>query len=239
MKTKNVIFGIHPVLEALNEGKEFERIFLQKGIQSDQLSEVFKVCKKRGIPAAHVPKEKLNRITGKNHQGVIGITSEIIYQDIKDIIPQIYEKGETPLLLILDRVTDVRNFGAIARTAECVGVQAIIIPHKGSASLNEDAMKTSAGALNKIPICRMQSLTYTVTYLKESGIKIIGCTEKTSDIDYRTDFRNEETGLSKELMEVCDAKAKLPILGTIGSFNVSVAAGIILYEAIKQRADLK
>ena len=185
----------------------------------------------------------MNRLTTKNHQGVVAFVSPIVYQDLSAVVPQIFENGETPLLLILDRITDVRNMGAIARTAECTGVHAIIVPSRGSAQLNSDAMKTSAGALHKIPVCRENNLKDTITYLQECGIQIVACTEKAENYHFNTDMLgpiavimgSEEDGISPEYLKRCDAKAKLPMTGTIGSLNVSVACGTLLYEVIRQR----
>jgi 23S rRNA (guanosine2251-2'-O)-methyltransferase len=193
--------------------------------------------------AQQVPVEKLNRLTLKNHQGVVAFISPIIYQKIENIIPEIFEKGETPLILVLDCITDVRNMGAIARTAECAGVQAIVVPSKGSAQINPDAVKTSAGALYKIPVCRHDNLVQTVRFLQESGLQIVCCTEKTNDFIYKPDYSaptaivmgSEEDGVRNEIIRIADHLAKIPMYGEIESLNVSVATGVILYEAIRQR----
>jgi 23S rRNA (guanosine2251-2'-O)-methyltransferase len=185
----------------------------------------------------------LNRLTLKNHQGVVAFISPIIYQKIENIIPEIFEKGETPLILVLDCITDVRNMGAIARTAECAGVQAIVVPSKGSAQINPDAVKTSAGALYKIPVCRHDNLVQTVRFLQESGLQIVCCTEKTNDFIYKPDYSaptaivmgSEEDGVRNEIIRIADHLAKIPMYGEIESLNVSVATGVILYEAIRQR----
>jgi 23S rRNA (guanosine2251-2'-O)-methyltransferase len=195
------------------------------------------------VPFQAVPTEKLNRVTRKNHQGVISYISPISYHSIEDVLPSLYEAGKTPLLLILDRVTDVRNFGAIARTAECAGVDAIIIPSRGGALISADAVKTSTGALHKIPVCREDNLKTTIEFLTNSGVQIVGCTEKTDDLLYSVDLTlptaiimgSEENGISPEYLKRCDARAKIPMAGTIGSLNVSVSAGILLYEVIRQR----
>ena len=197
----------------------------------------------RDLNATYVPVEKLNRLTTKNHQGAAGYISSITYHKIKNILPAIIERGKAPLLLILDRITDVRNFGAIARTAECSGVDAIIIPAHGAAQINSDAIKTSAGALHKISVCREENLKNVIDFLKECGVQIVACTEKTNDYYFQIDFTvptaiimgSEEDGILNEYLQKSDAKAKIPLMGEIGSLNVSVAAGIILYEAVSQR----
>ncbi|OYX92494.1 MAG: 23S rRNA (guanosine(2251)-2'-O)-methyltransferase RlmB, partial [Sphingobacteriia bacterium 35-40-5] len=194
-----------------------------------------------------VPVEKLNRLTPKNHQGAVAFISPISYDKIENIIPAIYEKGEVPLVLILDGITDVRNFGAIARTAECAGVHALIVPSKGSAQINPDAIKTSAGALYKIPVCRHDSLFKTAKFLQESGLQLVACTEKTNDYLYQPDYTaptaivmgSEENGISTELIRIADHLAKIPMFGEIESLNVSVSAGILLYEAVRQKIALK
>jgi 23S rRNA (guanosine2251-2'-O)-methyltransferase len=190
-----------------------------------------------------VPLEKINRLTRKNHQGVFAFISPIDFHNIEDIIPALFEEGKNPLILVLDRITDVRNFGAIARTAECAGADTILIPEQNAAAINADAIKTSAGALHKVTICRTWNLKLALQYLKDSGIQLIGCTEKTQDNMYKPDYTpptaiimgSEENGVSPEFLKMCDAKAKIPINGKIASLNVSVATGVILYEAIRQR----
>ena len=201
------------------------------------------LLKQNNIPYQYVPVEKLNRLTQKNHQGVVGYISSIGYYKIQDVLPTVFEEGKVPLLLILDRITDVRNFGAIARTAECSGVNAIIIPSRGSAQINADAIKTSTGALQKIPVCKEENLKSTIDYLHECGLQVIACTEKTTDYYFQIDFTvptaiimgSEEDGILNEYLQKSDGKAKIPLMGEIGSLNVSVAAGIILYEAVSQR----
>jgi 23S rRNA (guanosine2251-2'-O)-methyltransferase len=195
------------------------------------------------IPVQFVPMEKLNRITRQNHQGVVAMISEITYQKIEAILPMVYEQGKTPLVVMLDHITDVRNLGAIARTAECSGVDAILIPEKGSAQVNQDAIKTSAGALYKVPVCRYNSSKEIITFLKSSGLKIVAATEEASS-DY-TDIEmtqpvalilgSEESGISAELLKISDELIRIPIFGDIQSLNVSVAAGVIIYEILRQR----
>lgn len=239
----NFIFGVHPVLEALRADKDVEKVMIQKGLSNQIFKELRELMSSKHVPFQFVPPEKLNRLTSKNHQGVIAFITEIKFQEIEHILPGIFEKGRVPLVLILDRVTDVRNFGAICRTAECAGVDSIIIPSRGAAQINADAIKTSAGALHKIPICREPNLKNTISYLKESGLSIIACTEKTeqeyTQLDYSEPLAiimgSEDEGISGEYLKLSDARAKLPLLGNIGSLNVSVACGVILYEAIRQR----
>jgi len=242
-ESNQVVFGIRAVIEAIQSGKEVESLYIQRGLSGTIFAELRTVLKEHEITFQLVPVEKLNRLTPKNHQGVVAFISPIIYQKIEDIIPLVYEKGETPLILILDGITDVRNLGAIARTAECSGVHAIVIPAKGSAQINPDAIKTSAGALFKIPVCRHESLLKTAKFLQESGLRLIACTEKTQNYIYEPDYTvplaivmgSEEDGISNELIRISDHLAKIPILGEIESLNVSVSAGVILYEAIRQR----
>ncbi len=239
-----LIFGIRPVIEAIRSGKEVEKIFFQQGSGSSLMAELTEEIKKYKIPFQFVPAEKLNHLMkSKNHQGVIAQLSPVTYRDIEDILPTIFEKGETPLVIILDRITDVRNFGAISRSAECAGVHALIIPSKGSAQINSDAIKTSAGALYQIPVCRSENLKHTCDVLKKSGLQIVACTEKTENTIYDTDLSlptaiilgSEEDGISDEYLKMCDAKAKIPLYGKIESLNVSVSTGVMLYEVIRQR----
>jgi len=240
---KNYIFGIRPIIEAIEAGKTIDKLFIQKGLHNDLFAELWKLVRLKRINYKHVPLEKINRLTRKNHQGVFAFISPIDFHNIEDIVPTLYEKGKTPLILVLDRITDVRNFGAIARTAVCAGVDTILIPEQNSAAINADAIKTSAGALLKITVCRTWNLKMSLQFLKDSGIQLISCTEKTQDDMYTPDYTpptaiimgSEEDGVSAEFLKMSDAKAKIPISNKIASLNVSVATGIILYEAIKQR----
>ncbi|WP_237249485.1 23S rRNA (guanosine(2251)-2'-O)-methyltransferase RlmB [Sphingobacterium faecale] len=242
-ESNQMVFGIRAVIEAIDSGKEIESLFIQRGISGSLFLELKSLLKEHGLSYQQVPIEKLNRITRKNHQGVIAVISPIIYQHIEDLLPTIYERGETPLLLMLDGVTDVRNMGAIARTAECAGVHAIIVPKKGSAEINPDAIKTSAGALYKIPVCREDSLGKTGRFLIESGIQLVVSTEKTKESVYDVDYSGptciimgaEDVGVSDELIRISDKLAKIPMFGEIGSLNVSVSAAVVIYEAIRQR----
>lgn len=237
------IFGIRAVIEALKAGRDIESIYLQRGLSGGLFLELKSLLHDFTIPMHQVPVEKLNRMTTKNHQGIIAVSSPITYQNIEDIIPTIYEKGEVPLILILDRITDVRNLGALARTAACAGVHALVVPSKNAAQINADAIKTSAGALFNIPVCRHPNLHKVAVFLQDSGLQVVACSEKTNDLIYTPDYKMptaiimgaEDEGISNDLIRVADHLAKIPMTGTIESLNVSVAAGVILYEAVRQR----
>src|SRR5690606_29547062 len=245
-ESNQMVFGIRAVIEAIDSGKEIESIFVQRGLSGSLFMELKALLKEHNIGFQQVPIEKLNRITRKNHQGVIAVISPITYHNIEDLLPTLYERGEVPLLLMLDGVTDVRNMGAIARTAECAGVHAIIVPQKGSAEINPDAIKTSAGALFKIPVCRVDSLYKTAKFLQESGLQLISCTEKTDDTIYQPDYTSlsvlilgsEERGISDDLIRISEHLAKIPLFGEIASLNVSVSTGVVVYEAIRQRTKI-
>lgn len=242
---KNYIFGIRPIIEAIQSGKTIDKLFIQKGLHNDLFTELWKIVRLERINYKHVPLEKINRFTRKNHQGVLAFISPINFHKIEDIIPTLYEEGKTPLILVLDRITDVRNFGAIARTAECTGVDAILIPEKNAAAINADAIKTSAGALHKIIVCRTWNMKLSLEFMKNSGIQIIACTEKTKEYLYKPNYSlptaiilgSEENGILPEIMNLSDVKVKIPIHGEIDSLNVSVATGVILYEVIRKRND--
>lgn len=240
---EDFVFGLRPVIEALESGKTIDKIFVQGGLQGDLYADLKKRLKKYNIRPNTVPLEKLNRFTRKNHQGVVAFISEIPFYKIEDLLPQLFEEGKVPFILILDRLTDVRNFGAIARTAECVGIDAIVIPDKGAAPINSDAIKTSAGALYNIKICKENNLAHVVDFLQQSGVAVFAATEKADKMIYDANFTepcalvmgNEETGISKEVLHHSDEKIKLPITGKTQSLNVSVACGAILYEAVRQK----
>jgi len=237
------IYGIHSIVEAIRAGKYFEKIFIKKGFKSDLLGELLRFVRKDTIPYQYVPVEKLNRLTRKNHQGVIALVSDIEYINIEKLIPLLYEKGEVPFILILDRITDIRNFGAIARTAECAGVNAIVIPSKGAAQINSDAIKTSSGALHSISVCRTVNLAETIRFLKDSGLQAVAVTEKAQDFYYGMDFTApvvlimgaEDKGISEDILKSSDKSVKIPMFGSIDSLNVSVAASIVIYEVVRQR----
>ncbi len=240
---EDFIYGTRAVIEAIQADRPINKLLIQQGIQNDLYKELKSIIADKSLVIQSVPIQKLNQITRKNHQGVIAFVSPIDYQLTEDILPLIYEKGETPLLFILDRLTDVRNIGSIARSAEINNVQALIVPSRGSGMINADAIKTSAGALNKLPVCREMNLKNTIQFLKDSGLTIVGCTEKTEDCLTETKFSgpiavimgNEEEGISPEYLKMCDKRVKIPMYGTIESLNVAVSASIVMYEINKQR----
>ena len=242
-KKDDFIFGLRPVMEALEAGKTIDKIFLQNALQGDIYHELKNLLAKHKIRANFVPVEKLNRFTRKNHQGVVAFISDVPFERIEDVLPQLFEDGKTPFLLILDRLTDVRNFGAICRTAECAGIHAVILPEKGAAPINSDAIKTSAGAIYNLKICKEKNLAHAVDFLQQSGVQVFAATEKAQKLLYDVDFTqpcalvmgNEETGISKEVLHHADEKIKLPMEGKTQSLNVSVACGAILYEALRQK----
>ena len=246
MEVKNeMIFGVRAVIEAIEAGKDIDKILIKKDIQSELSKELFAAVKGTKIPVQRVPIERLNRITRGNHQGVIAYTSAVSYQQVEQIVPLLYEAGKMPFLVMLDGLTDVRNFGAIARTCECAGVDGIIIPMHGSVTANADAIKTSAGALHKIPVCREQNLTNTLHYLKDSGFHLVAATEKGDYNFTKGEYDKplclimgaEDKGVAYEHLALCDEWVKIPMKGTIESLNVSVAAGILIYEVIRQRGE--
>jgi 23S rRNA (guanosine2251-2'-O)-methyltransferase len=238
-----MVFGLRAAMEAIESGKEIEKLLVQNGLKGELFSDFYKLVRYHNIPFKNVPLQALNRITRKNHQGVVAYISLIEYQKTENIVPLLYEEGKDPFLLMLDRLTDVRNFGALARTAEGSGVNAIIIPNRGSATINEDAIKTSAGALHKIAVCREENLEETIAYLKNSGVRVFGISEKASDYYYKEDLRgpialmlgSEENGISDAYLKMLDGFLKIPMQGEIESLNVSVAGGILMFEVLKQR----
>lgn len=242
-KKDDFIFGLRPVIEAIEAGKTIDKVFLQNALQGPIYAELKTLLAKHKIRPNYVPIEKLNRFTRKNHQGVVAFISDVPFHSIEDVLPQIFEEGRVPFILILDRLTDVRNFGAICRTAECVGVDAVVIPEKGAAPINSDAIKTSAGAIYNIKICKEKNLAHAVDYLQQSGVAVFAATEKAQKLLYDVDFTepcaivmgNEEAGISKEVLHHSDEKIKLPIEGKTQSLNVSVACGAMLYEAMRQK----
>lgn len=243
MEKGDYIFGIRAVIEAIESGKSIDKVYIRKDLGGDLARELFAVIKEYGVVTQRVPQERLNRITMKNHQGVIAIISPVTYHKLDNLVPQLYEDGKNPFLLVLDGLTDTRNFGAIGRTADCSGVDGIVIPERGSVSVTADAVKTSAGGLFYVPVCRERDLATAVRQLKESGIKVVGATEKGAvnytEIDYSVPVAivmgSEDTGMSDEVLRLCDELAAIPMLGNIGSLNVSVAAGVMLYEVVRQR----
>lgn len=246
-KKSSLVIGRQAVLEALRTGKPLERIYLQNTLHGKNIEDLLVLANKQAVPVNKVPVEKLNGFNVPNHEGCVALISRVQYQDLQEVISFVVEKGETPLFLILDGVTDIRNIGGIARTAFCTGVHAIIIPDKGVGMLNEDAVLTSAGALEQIPICRVGSLMKAVDELHLNGIRVLASEMTANTLVYDLDFREpvaivmggEEKGIYPALMKVCDEKFKIPMAGEFESLNVSVATGMILYEAMKQRLNAK
>lgn len=238
-----MIFGIRAVIEAAEAGKDIDKVLVKRELSGELFKELQEVLKYYDIPMQRVPVERIDRITRKNHQGVLAFVSAVTYQKIEQIIPFLYEQGKNPFILVLDGLTDVRNFGAIARTCEVAGVDAIVIPVRGSVSVNADAVKTSAGALHSIPVCRENSLKEAVTFLKNSGVKVVAATEKAASIHTDASYTDpvaivmgaEDVGVSNEIIRISDELVKIPQFGTIESLNVSVAAGVMIYEVVRQR----
>lgn len=244
MKENEMIFGIRAIIEAIESDKEIDKIILKKDLQSELSHELFEVLRSHPlIQVQRVPLERINKYTRKNHQGAIAFISSTHYQRVEDLVQNIFEEGKEPFFIILDGVTDVRNFGAIARTCECAGVDAIVIPFRGSVSVGADAIKTSAGALHTLPVCKEKNLVQTVKYLKASGVRVVAATEKGDKVYTDTNLTGplaivmgaEDTGVSPEIIRLCDDLVKIPINGKISSLNVSVAAGVMIYESIRQR----
>lgn len=241
--TDDYIFGIRAIIEAIRFGKQVDKILMKIGQNNELTQELTELIRQNGIPVQRVPVERLDRITRKNHQGVIALMSPIAFCKIEDVVAQAFEKGKMPFVVALDGVTDVRNFGAIVRSAECAGVDAIVVPEKGASRIGPDAVKTSAGALHKVPVCRTSSMKKTLQMLMDSGLKVCGATEKTDNLYYNQDLTGpvclvmgaEDTGLSDDVMRLCEPLVKIPILGEIESLNVSAAAAVLLYEVVRQR----
>lgn len=243
MKDNQLIYGIRAVMEAIESNKSINKLFLQKGLKGDLFKNLETLVRKKGIPVSYVPFEKLGRLTPNNHQGAVAQISPIAYHEFEALIEDILKQDKAPLLLLLDQVTDVRNFGAIIRTASCAGVNAIVVPFSGSAPITQDTIKTSAGAAFTVPIAKVNHLKDVIFYLQASGIQVVGATEKTDSSVYTIDFTiptaivmgSEEKGISPSIMKILDKKAKIPLLGDIESLNVSVACGVFLYESLRQR----
>ncbi len=244
LKEKDCIYGLRPVIEAVRAGKQIDRLLIRQGLKGGLYYELMSEIRKHKIAYQFVPVERIELVTRKNHQGVLAWLSAIEFQKIENLLPAIFEAGEDPLILALDGVSDVRNFGAITRSAECFGANAIIIPEKGSARITADAVKASAGALNSFPVCREKSIIRSIEYLKASGLKAVCATEHSGSIISESSLTgplvvvlgSEDKGISRELMKLADDEVRIPVKGRIGSLNVSVAAGIILYEIQRQRA---
>lgn len=239
---ENTVFGIRPVLEAIESGRTIERVFIKKDADGQLISELREIVRRKKIKMQEVPVEKLNRLVKGNHQGVVAQMSAIEYAGLTDILEGISPE-ETPLIVVCDSITDVRNFGAIARSAECAGAHGIIVSIKNAAPVNADAIKTSAGALYRIPVCRVGSIRNTLKTLQSEGMQVVAASEKSRKIIYDADFTkptvfvmgSEDTGISKEVLKICDEQLAIPIVGDIESLNVSAAAAVMLFEVVRQR----
>lgn len=243
MEKNDYIFGIRAVMEAIEAGRPIDKIFIKKDISGELAGELLALMRRNNIVAQRVPVQRIDRITRKNHQGVVALLSAVTYHRLDNLVPTLFEEGCVPFIVVLDQITDVRNFGAIARTCECAGVDAIVIPQHGSVTVQGDAVKTSAGALNHLPVCRERNTYSAVRFLKDSGFNVVAVTEKTNDIYTAADFTvptalvmgAEDTGISADILKLCDTKVAIPMFGNIESLNVSVAAGIVIYEVVRQR----
>jgi 23S rRNA (guanosine2251-2'-O)-methyltransferase len=247
MKETTQIFGIRALMEAIHADEPVDKVFIQKGLRGDLFRELETLIRKKGINASYVPIEKLNRLTQSNHQGVVANISPITFFELETLVEKVMKEKKTPLFLLLDQLSDVRNFGAIIRTAECTGVDGIIIQKKGAAPVTADTIKTSAGAAFKVPIVKVDHIKDAVFYLQASGVQVVAATEKTDNSIYDISFSeacaiimgSEDRGISPSLLKVADQTAKLPILGEISSLNVSVACAVFLYEVVRQRLYVK
>lgn len=243
MEKEHQIFGIRAIIEAIQAGKEVDKVFVQKDAQGELMKDLLKVMKRNNVNFTYVPVEKLNRLTPNNHQGAVASIAPISFYEIENLVETILEKNNNPLFLVLDQISDARNFGAIIRTAECTGVDGIIVQKSGTAPVNGDTVKTSAGAVFNIPICRVEHIKDAIFFLQSSGIKTVAATEKTDQNIYDLSLNepvaiimgSEDRGINPSVLKIVDEKAKLPMFGTIGSLNVSVACGAFLYEAVRQR----
>lgn len=239
---ENIIFGIRPVVEAIQCGRQIEKLYIRKGAEGQLMTELRDMCLRYRIRAQEVPVEKLNRLTRGNHQGVVAQIAAIEYVELNDILERVPD-DETPLIVVFDGVTDVRNFGAIARSAECAGAHGLIAPLKNSAPVNAEAIRSSAGALSRIPVCRVGSIRNTLKALQSEGMQVVAATEKSTKLLYDADFTrptvivmgSEETGISKEVLKLCDEQLAIPLIGAVESLNVSAAAAVMLFEVVRQR----
>ena len=238
----NLIFGIRPVVEAIEAGREIEKLYIRKGAEGQLMTELRDLCLRHRVRVQEVPVEKLNRLVRGNHQGVVAQIAAIAYVQLHDILERVPD-DETPLVVVFDGVTDVRNFGAIARSAECAGAHGLIAPLKNSAPVNAEAIRASAGALTTIPVCRVGSIRNTIKTLQAEGFQVVAATEKSRKLLYDADLRRptalvmgaEETGISKEVLKLCDERLAIPLIGRIESLNVSAAAAVMLFEVVRQR----
>jgi 23S rRNA (guanosine2251-2'-O)-methyltransferase len=240
------VYGLRPLIEAIKSGRPIEKLLLQQGAGGELFTELKGLAAAADIPIQNVPAEKLHRLSGGgNHQGAAGFVSLIEYSSLESLLPAVFEAGQTPLVLVFDRITDVRNFGAMVRTAECAGVNAVVVPLQGSAPVSEDAVKTSAGALLRVPVCRSENLKTTIHFLKASGLHVVAATEKARTAYTKADLSqplaiimgSEEDGVSGDLLKLCDDLLNIPLKGEIESLNVSVACGVMLFETLRQRQD--
>nr|WP_311448105.1 23S rRNA (guanosine(2251)-2'-O)-methyltransferase RlmB [uncultured Porphyromonas sp.] len=242
MAKNNMIFGIHPLLEALEAGREIDKVMMRRGLRTEESARILALARERSVPVQFVPEERLGRLTQRQHQGVIAFISEIEYTPLEELVARVYEEGRAPFIVLLDGLTDVRNFGAIARTAECAGVDALVIPERGSVSVTADAVKTSTGALHRIPVCRVSSIAAAVGLLQSSGVRVVAASEKAEERYTETALQlplglvmgAEDHGVSTDVLRMADSITRIPQVGVIGSLNVSVAAGILIYEAVRQ-----
>ena len=242
MAKSNMIFGIHPLLEALEAGREIDKVMMRRGLRTEESARILALSRERSVPVQFVPEERLGRLPQRQHQGVIAFISEIEYTPLEELVARVYEEGRAPFIVLLDGLTDVRNFGAIARTAECAGVDALVIPERGSVSVTADAVKTSAGALHRIPVCRVSSIAAAVGLLQSSGVRVVAASEKAEERYTETALQlplglvmgAEDHGVSTDVLRMADSITRIPQVGAIGSLNVSVAAGILIYEAVRQ-----
>lgn len=243
MSPEDYVYGIRAVMEAIEAGREIDKMFISKELHGELATELIELAHRRRVIVQRVPPERINRITRKNHQGVLAIMSAITYSRLDHLVPELYEAGILPFIVLLDGITDVRNFGAIARTCECAGVDAIVIPDRGSVSVGGDAIKTSAGALHHIPVCRCNSIAWAAKFLQENGYNVVAASEK-SDFPYTEGnytepvaivMGAEDVGISEDVLKHCSSKVSIPMFGHIGSLNVSVAAGVMIYEVVRQR----
>ena len=242
MAKSNMIFGIHPLLEALEAGREIDKVMMRRGLRTEESARILALSRERSVPVQFVPEERLGRLTQRQHQGVIAFISEIEYTPLEELVARVYEEGRAPFIVLLDGLTDVRNFGAIARTAECAGVDALVIPERGSVSVTADAVKTSAGALHRIPVCRVSSIAAAVGLLQSSGVRVVAASEKAEERYTETALQlplglvmgAEDHGVSTDVLRMADSITRIPQVGAIGSLNVSVSAGILIYEAVRQ-----
>lgn len=243
MEKTHQIFGIRAIIEAIRKGQEIDKVFIQKDLQGDLMRELMQVMKKHNVNFSYVPVEKMRRLSQQNHQGAIAQISPVSFHTLESLVELAENQSQKPLFLLLDQLSDARNFGAIIRTAECCGVHGIIVAKSGSAPVNGDTVKTSAGAVFNVPICKVEHLKDAIYYLQSAGIQVVAATEKTNNTLYQTDFTqataivmgSEDRGINPSILKIVDQQAKLPLMGTIGSLNVSVACGAFLYETVRQR----